>query len=160
MRKAQPKAYSLKFREDAMRQVLAGTKPIRELAQELGVHVETLRNWRRDARIAGYGNPASARQGVEEENRELRCENARLKEERERRIQPVSATCCVGFPHRRKCDGTAWVSSSAFARGARRALDPVEDWGVAQRHQSSAAPTSWLHLHDSARPGRHCPAAT
>jgi transposase len=83
MKKAQQKAYSLEFREAAMRQVQAGTKSIRELAQELGVHVETLRNWRRDARIVGYEEPAPARPGVEEENRELRRENARLKEERE-----------------------------------------------------------------------------
>ncbi len=89
MRKAQPRAYSLEFREEAMRQVQAGTKPIRVLARELGVHVETLRNWRRDARIAGYEDPAGAagdeppRQSLTEENRALRREVARLKEERE-----------------------------------------------------------------------------
>jgi transposase len=82
MRKTQPKAYSLEFREEAMRQVQAGTKPIRELARELGVHVETLRNWRRDARIGAYGDAEPTAQSVEEENRALRRENARLKEER------------------------------------------------------------------------------
>ena len=66
-----------------MRQVQAGTKPIRELARDLGVHVETLRNWRRDARIAGSAEEGPARRSVEEENRDLRRENARLKEERE-----------------------------------------------------------------------------
>ena len=83
MKKAQSRAYSLEFREEAMRQIQAGTKPIRALARELGVHVETLRNWRRDARIGAYGDPAPATPSVEEENRALRRENARLKEERE-----------------------------------------------------------------------------
>ena len=83
MRKRQPRAYSVEFREEAMRQLQAGTKPIRHLAQELGVHVETLRNWRRDARIGAYEEPGTGAPSVEDENRELRRENARLKEERE-----------------------------------------------------------------------------
>ncbi len=83
MKKRQPKAYSLEFREDALRQLQAGTKPIRHLAQELGVHIETLRNWRRDARVGAYAEPSARAPNVEEENRELRRENARLKEERE-----------------------------------------------------------------------------
>ena len=83
MKKPQPRAYSLEFRDEAMRQIQAGTKPIRELARELGVHVETLRNWRRDARVAGYQAARTAGPSVEEENRELRRENARLKEERD-----------------------------------------------------------------------------
>ena len=83
MPKRQPKAYSLEFREEAMRQVQAGTKPIRELARELGVHVETLRNWRRDARIGAYEETGPRSPNLEEENRDLRRENARLKEERE-----------------------------------------------------------------------------
>jgi len=50
MKKRQPKAYSLEFGEEALRQLQAGTKPIRHLAEELGIYIETLRNWRRDAR--------------------------------------------------------------------------------------------------------------
>jgi transposase len=83
MKKRQPRAYSLEFREEAMRQVQAGTKSIRELARELGVHVETLRNWRRDARVGGYEAARTGASSVDEENRELRRENARLKEERD-----------------------------------------------------------------------------
>jgi transposase len=87
MTKPQPKAYSLEFREAALRQVQEGTKPIRQLAQELGVHIETLRNWRRDARVAGYAPtddpPPEARLTLAEENRALRREVARLREERE-----------------------------------------------------------------------------
>ncbi|MEX2180707.1 MAG: transposase [Gemmatimonadaceae bacterium] len=83
MKKAQPKAYSIEFREEALRRVQEGTTPIRALAQELGVHVETLRNWRRDARVAGYAPPDQRPPTLAEENRVLRRENARLKEERE-----------------------------------------------------------------------------
>ena len=39
MKRAQPKAYSHEFRAEAMRQLQAGTKPIRQLAAELGVHI-------------------------------------------------------------------------------------------------------------------------
>jgi len=83
MRRKQPKAYSLEFREEALRRVQEGSTPIRALAQELGVHVETLRNWRRDARTAGYAAPDTRPATLAEENRALRRENARLKEERE-----------------------------------------------------------------------------
>ncbi len=83
MKRAQPKAYSQEFRAEAMRQLQAGSKPIRQLATELGVHVETLRNWRRDARIGAYEEPGARSPSVDEENRELRRENARLREERD-----------------------------------------------------------------------------
>ncbi len=57
--------------------------PIAEVARHLGVHLETLRNWRRKAR-ATEGEAATATvPSVEEENRRLRRENARLLEERE-----------------------------------------------------------------------------
>lgn len=49
MRRKQPKAYSVEFREDALRRLQEGTTPIRAQPQELEVHVESLRNWRRDA---------------------------------------------------------------------------------------------------------------
>lgn len=47
------------------------------------MHVETLRNWRRDARVARTTPRGRRPRAFEEENRELRRENARLKEERE-----------------------------------------------------------------------------
>jgi transposase len=54
-----------------------------EVAQ-LGVHAETLRQWRRKARAAGGEGSADATvPSLEEENRRLRRENARLLEERE-----------------------------------------------------------------------------
>ncbi|MBL8997920.1 MAG: transposase [Gemmatimonadales bacterium] len=83
MSRKQPKAYSLEFREEALRRLQEGTTSIRALAQETGVHAETLRNSRRDARVAGYAQPDERQQNLTEENRAPRSENARLKEERE-----------------------------------------------------------------------------
>ena len=57
---------------------------IAEVARQLGVHVETLRNWRREPQQRSGGVNASATvPSLEEENRRLRRENARLLEERE-----------------------------------------------------------------------------
>jgi transposase len=60
-------------------------KPLAQIALELGIHLETLRGWRR-----GYGNATEAPEAatgvvpsLEEENRRLRRENERLREERE-----------------------------------------------------------------------------
>jgi transposase len=79
------KRFDEEFRREAVRLVEAGDRPIKQVARELGVHVETLRSWRRQ-----YGSEAEAgteRKGstlsLEEENRRLRREMAILKEERE-----------------------------------------------------------------------------
>jgi transposase len=83
VRKQGPKAYSEEFRQEALRLVEAGGRPLAHIARELGIHLETLRNWRREAQ--GRGEVARPRtlSSVEEENRRLRRENERLLEERE-----------------------------------------------------------------------------
>ena len=82
--KRKPKVYSEDFRREAVRLADAGAKSLTQIARELGIHLETLRGWRRR-----YGK-AAATEGengvvpsLEEENRRLRRENARLLEERE-----------------------------------------------------------------------------
>lgn len=83
MKKRGPKAYNEEFRQEALRLVEAGGKSLAQIARELGIHMETLRNWRREAQAssdAGRPRPSSS---VEEENRQLRRENERLREERE-----------------------------------------------------------------------------
>jgi transposase len=79
-KKGSRRAYSPEFREEALRLVASGTASIAALARELGVHVETLRLWRRQAGAQGQ-EPAGAA-SLEDENRRLRRENARLREER------------------------------------------------------------------------------
>jgi transposase len=76
-----PSAYTDEFRREAVALVQAGNESVPEVARKLGVHPETLRIWCRMA--AGEGPSTAARVLVEEENRRLRQENARLLEERE-----------------------------------------------------------------------------
>lgn len=84
MKKRGPKAFSEDFRREAVR--LAETRPVTQVARELGLHPETLRGWRRMARARGEvlseRSPATVPE-MEAELRRLRRENERLREERE-----------------------------------------------------------------------------
>jgi len=84
MKKRGPKAYSEEYRREAVRLAEAGPKPLAQIARELGIHLETLRSWRRRAQAAGEDmSPGGVVPSLEEENRRLRRENTRLQEERE-----------------------------------------------------------------------------
>lgn len=84
MGKRGTRAFSEEFRREALRLIEAGEKPVAQIARELGVHHETLRGWRRRAHAAGKTTSAVGTvPSLEEENRRLRRENARLLEERE-----------------------------------------------------------------------------
>jgi transposase len=78
-------AYSEEFRREAVRLAATGAKPLTQLARELGIHLETLRGWRRryDPTAADGTASAGVVPSLEEENRRLRRENARLLEERD-----------------------------------------------------------------------------
>ena len=77
------RGFDEEFRREAVRLAESGTMPITEVARHLGVHLETLRQWRRKARDVSGGEEAARVPSLEEENRRLRRENARLVEERE-----------------------------------------------------------------------------
>ena len=81
----QRQTYSADFRREAVRLTETGTKPLTQIARELGVHPETLRGWTRrygtGAALVATGSDAPL--SLEEENRRLKRENARLLEERE-----------------------------------------------------------------------------
>jgi transposase len=81
--KGRPPRYSEEFRREAVRLVESG-KPLKLIARDLGVSAATLRGWRR---VLGKSAQSAPRRGavpmLEEENRRLRRENARLLEERE-----------------------------------------------------------------------------
>lgn len=83
-KKRAPRRFDEQFRREAVRLAESGTMPIADVARRLGVHLETLRNWRRAARsTSGEAESVATVPSLEEENRRLRRENARLLEERE-----------------------------------------------------------------------------
>ena len=73
------------FKREALRLAESGDATIAQVARDLGINVETLRNWRRKARQESEGgrNSANTSLSLEEENKRLKRENARLLEERE-----------------------------------------------------------------------------
>jgi transposase len=81
-------AYTEDFRREAVRLVEAEPNELTQIARDLGVHPETLQSWRqrvraqRDGPIVPIVAPARVL-SLEEENRRLRQENARLAEERD-----------------------------------------------------------------------------
>ena len=79
-------AYTEEFRREAVRLVDAQPDQLAQIARDLGVAPDSLRNWRRRAQAQTVDQPIIRPAQVvslEEENRRLRLENARLLEERE-----------------------------------------------------------------------------
>jgi transposase len=73
--------YPPEFRRQALELVRSGT-PLQQVADELGVSAQTLRNWRRQAEIDD-GRAEGLTSDEREELRRLRRENRRLVQERE-----------------------------------------------------------------------------
>jgi transposase len=82
-------AYTEEFRREAVRLAEADPDHRAQIARDLGVHPDTLRAWCQRVRAEREGHRAGpiaqpARElSLEEENRRLRRENARLAEERD-----------------------------------------------------------------------------
>jgi transposase len=74
--------YPPAFREEAVRLIRAGLKPLSEVSKDLGVSDQTLRNWVRQAEV-DEGSRDGLTSGEKEELRRLRRENRVLREERE-----------------------------------------------------------------------------
>jgi transposase len=75
-------AYSDEFRREAVRLVETKGDAV-QVAKDLGVHPDSLRNWCHRAAQLRAGVATPSRVLLEEENRRLRKENERLKEERD-----------------------------------------------------------------------------
>ncbi len=74
--------YPPEFRAEAVKLARSSQKPLSEIARDLGVSPESLRNWVKQERVdAGERNGATTDE--REELRRLRKENKVLKEERE-----------------------------------------------------------------------------
>ena len=77
--------FTSEFKEEAVRLVLNSGRPLAHVARELGIHENTLQNWKR---VVESGGEKSADGGMghfslAEENRRLRMELLRVKEERD-----------------------------------------------------------------------------
>ena len=73
--------YPPEFRRQAVELTRSGT-PLRQVADELGVSEQTLRNWRRQGEVDA-GRAEGLTSDEREELRRLRRENRRLQQERE-----------------------------------------------------------------------------
>jgi transposase len=81
MRKSGPKRFTDEFRREAVRLIRESDRPMKDAAVELGGSVTTLRKWERTVALQkpGPGRVLS----LEEQVRQLKRENERLREERE-----------------------------------------------------------------------------
>lgn len=75
--------YTAEFKAEAVRLVATGGKPLAQIARELGINEQTLHNWKKKATATDGTGVVADRFALEEENRRLRRENARLQEERD-----------------------------------------------------------------------------
>ena len=81
-RRGGPQRYSEDFRREAVRLVRETDRPLKAIVAELGVSITTLRNW---LRAAATEKPTAAGRvlSLEEQIRQLKKQNERLREERE-----------------------------------------------------------------------------
>lgn len=79
------RSFTAQFKEEALAMLTQQGLSVAEAARRLGVHQNLLRKWRNVAQAQGakaFVGPAQPT-AIEEENRQLREENARLKMERD-----------------------------------------------------------------------------
>jgi transposase len=81
-RQGRPQRFSDDFRQEAVRLVRETDRSLKELSTELGVSITSLRNWLRTIPV-GKPTPAGRVLSLEEQVRQLKKENERLREERE-----------------------------------------------------------------------------
>jgi transposase len=77
-----PQKFTDEFRREAVRLASDPNRSLKKLAAELGVHVTTLRMWRRVVPLQQQPAPGRVL-SLEEQVRRLKKENERLREERE-----------------------------------------------------------------------------
>lgn len=83
--KSKRRRFTAEFKEEAVRLLVKSGRPLAQVARELGVHDQVLRTWK-----CAVANGSQGRNGaagghftLEEENRQLRSELSRVKEERD-----------------------------------------------------------------------------
>ena len=83
--KGKRRRFTAEFKEEAVRLVARGGRPLAQVARELGVHENVLRKWRMAAKTGSRDGTSTVcgHFTLAEENRRLRSELARVKEERD-----------------------------------------------------------------------------
>ena len=77
-------AFSEEFKESAMQLALNSDQSVSQVARELGISIGTLHNWLYKRRIQESEDQVpKVKESLEDENKRLRKELARVKEERE-----------------------------------------------------------------------------
>ncbi len=77
-------AYSEEFKESAMQLALNSDQSVSQVARELGISIGTLHNWLYKRRLKESEEQVpKVKESLEDENKRLRKELARVKEERE-----------------------------------------------------------------------------
>ena len=77
------RAFSLEFKLEAVRQVVEGGRPLTQVARELKIQPDQLRDWRRKFEGTGAVKPAPRNESLEEETRRLRTELEVVRQERD-----------------------------------------------------------------------------
>lgn len=78
-----PRPYPKEFKQGAIDLARRGDRPVREVAQELGIAESCLRRWLKQEQIDRRERDDGLTSAEHEELRQLRRENARLKQEKE-----------------------------------------------------------------------------
>ena len=85
MSQEKPNIYSAEFRESSVKLAIESAQPIAQTARDLGINPNTLHTW-----ISKYSKPITSSSGesrtdqhLYDELKQLKRENARLKEERD-----------------------------------------------------------------------------
>jgi len=83
--KGERRRFTAEFKEEAVRLLVDSGRPLAQVARELGVHENVLRKWKRavEAGSPDGTRPVSGHFTLAEENRRLRLELSRVKEERD-----------------------------------------------------------------------------
>jgi len=88
--------YDAAFRRQAVELLLTSGKPQREVARDLGICVETLRDWKQQQEAKPEAGPAAGTGDLERENQRLRRELAYT--QRQREILKKALAICSAQP--------------------------------------------------------------
>lgn len=83
MKKRDRRSFSPEFKLEAVRAVTTSGRPLSQVARELELRPEQLRQWKKQLQASGQVARAASTLSVEEENRRLKRENEILRQERD-----------------------------------------------------------------------------